>query len=1191
MPCIFSNLATQRWLLTDLMKKAIAVFSLLLAACLTNAQSGTLDPAWSINGKLTASLGFSYFRVSAGCVQRDGKILVGGAASNRNDNPSADFALTRFNADGSLDEGFGTKGIVYTRIRSVSRWEEIRKVIELPDGRILTGGVVYEGYTPLLGLCRYKSNGEPDSSFNGDGTYFGINLLYASMGDMALQADGKIVVSTRTGSGAIQLFRFHPDGRVDGSLRVTPFPVANNNTYSLSSLSLLADGKILAAGSVTNHTMGTSLLLARFQPDGRFDSSFASNGMHITSLNQGSIINVSMSINSDSTLNVSTMSFKDSGNVLLLRFTKDGALDASFGSNGVMTYPRVTAGFYHVPSAEHLLQPDGKMLFAGSTHNSLAINQFSALRVNADGSIDNSFGNGGVLPGASVNARNETVFHLLQPDGKLIACGYYFLNGRFTLALRRFLPNGQVDQGFAAGQFGYTIIGKGNWYSEVAQDMLVHDDGRILTAGYSENDPFTSIFLAQFTPGGAPDPAFGMGGVVYQSHYESPDLGYDFYRHLPRHQLSVRKDHAGNIYVLAPNYLTFQLESGVAVFKFKPNGDPDTDFGWYGKRILDISPGKHEEPIGFVVQSDGKLVVAGSVPYLSEDSAYVYLVRINAQGGTDSSFGTNGVVIENLFTGYESFGINNYRNMPQRLALQPDGKIILTGEAKRPLFVRFALRRYHTDGKPDNSFGGSGFVVTPVIPSSVNYATSVVVQPDGKVLVGGITSTAGMVLARYQANGALDYSFGTNGVVKNIALWANAMNKIMLLPDEKIVMLGEAYHDDAAIDESYIEVARLNANGVKDSSFGYNGVLSIATTGLMQDVAGSMALQPNGRLLVCGATKVGWEDSYSGYGDLVIYGLTNCSVARPAVTAQGNTSICTGDQVTLQSSASTGNQWYRAGVPLSGATGGTYTATESGDYSVIVKGSGCSSNSSVPVSVMVNFPPFPPTLSVSGATTVCEGSSVLLSSSVSNGNQWYKDGTAIAGATGGTYAATQSGSYTVRQVFNGCSSLNSNATSVVVNPAAPTPVITLNGNVLTSSVASFNQWYKDGVAIPGATGQTYTATVPGNYQARASTVFNCSSGLSNVIAFVVTAINSPDLDNKLLIGPNPTADQLFFQYKGSHASFQLSLLELTGKVVLAKARFSSAYTLSLKQFASGTYILKVENTRTGEQVQRIVVKQ
>jgi hypothetical protein len=222
---------------------------------------------------------------------------------------------------------------------------------------------------------------------------------------------------------------------------------------------------------------------------------------------------------------------------------------------------------------------------------------------------------------------------------------------------------------------------------------------------------------------------------------------------------------------------------------------------------------------------------------------------------------------------------------------------------------------------------------------------------------------------------------------------------------------------------------------------------------------------------------------------------------------------------------------------------------------------------------------------------VCEGSSVLLTSSVSSNNQWYRDGMAISGATNQTYQATQSGSYTVRQVFNGCTSANSNTAAVVVNPAATTPVISINGNVLTSSVASGNQWYKDGVALPGATGQTYTATAPGNYQAKVTTVFNCSSGLSNVIAFVVTAINSPDLDNKLLIGPNPTADQLFFQYKGSNASFQLSLLELTGKVVLTKARFSSAYILSLKQFPSGTYILKVENTRTGEQVQRIVVKQ
>ncbi len=224
--------------------------------------------------------------------------------------------------------------------------------------------------------------------------------------------------------------------------------------------------------------------------------------------------------------------------------------------------------------------------------------------------------------------------------------------------------------------------------------------------------------------------------------------------------------------------------------------------------------------------------------------------------------------------------------------------------------------------------------------------------------------------------------------------------------------------------------------------------------------------------------------------------------ATPTITAGSTTTFCTGGSVTLTSSSTTGNQWYRNGTLIDGATNQTYSATATGNYTVVVTASGCSSLASAPTSVTVNPIPATPTISAGSATTFCTGGSVVLTSSSASGNQWYRNGTLIDGATNQTYSATTSGDYTVIVTTLGCSSPTSAPTSVTVNPIPATPTITAGstttfctgGSVtLTSSAASGNQWYLGGNPIGGATNQTYSATATGNY-----TVVVTASGCSSL---------------------------------------------------------------------------------------------
>ncbi len=231
--------------------------------------------------------------------------------------------------------------------------------------------------------------------------------------------------------------------------------------------------------------------------------------------------------------------------------------------------------------------------------------------------------------------------------------------------------------------------------------------------------------------------------------------------------------------------------------------------------------------------------------------------------------------------------------------------------------------------------------------------------------------------------------------------------------------------------------------------------------------------------------------------------VVNTAPATPTITPGGPTTFCAGGSVTLTSSAAAGNQWFLNAGLITGATGNTYSAVATGNYTVVVTTSGCSSAPSPAIAVTVNQPPSTPTITPGGPTTFCNGGSVLLTSSSAGGYQWFLGGNSISGATNQTYNATASGNYTV-VVTNGCSSAPSAPTAVTVNPIPATPTISAGGSTtfcqggsvtLTSSSATGNQWYRNGVLLGSETSQTTVATLTGAYSVT-TTASGCTSAAS-----------------------------------------------------------------------------------------------
>jgi gliding motility-associated-like protein len=222
--------------------------------------------------------------------------------------------------------------------------------------------------------------------------------------------------------------------------------------------------------------------------------------------------------------------------------------------------------------------------------------------------------------------------------------------------------------------------------------------------------------------------------------------------------------------------------------------------------------------------------------------------------------------------------------------------------------------------------------------------------------------------------------------------------------------------------------------------------------------------------------------------------------------------LCNGTSFTLTAEGGSSYQWYRDAVAINGATGATLSVTQPGTYSVdIISNNGCigkaSNESVVTVTNVPNGRITPATL------TICSGGSGTLTASGGTSYQWYRNGVAISGAITATYNANQAGTYAVDIINGSCKGKASNEAVVTVgtslsgtiSPAAG--VLCNNGSIaLTATGGSSYQWYKDGVAISGATGATYNATSVGNYTADIISG-DCKAKASNNA--VITAGNTP----------------------------------------------------------------------------------
>ena len=377
-----------------------------------------------------------------------------------------------------------------------------------------------------------------------------------------------------------------------------------------------------------------------------------------------------------------------------------------------------------------------------------------------------------------------------------------------------FTQTGSLDPEFGVDGKVVTPIGNlGEWGNAVA----IQNDQKIVVGGYSQNSFTTADFaVTRYEVDGNLDQTFGNNGKVI-THIENRSIATT---------LAIQND--GKIILGGASNWHVNLA------RYNTNGALDTTFGSGGMVIADIEGYYSERCESLLVQDDGKILVGGYAQHNSNDWSYFFVARYNSNGSIDSTFATNGIVIGSKGQAYS-------------IATQSDGKIILGGQ----IDGTFAMERYTANGTLDTLFGIDGTVVTPIANSA--EGSELIVQDDDKLLLAGTASMgfddSRFALAGYNSDGSPDNNFGVAGIVtESFGLYCQSTSA-QLQSDGKILLVGSA--KDAA-DHYHFVVARYNANGALDQSFGTNGKTTTSFEGVTNSVANSIAVQSDNKIVLTG---------------------------------------------------------------------------------------------------------------------------------------------------------------------------------------------------------------------------------------------------------------------------------------------------------------------------------------------------
>ena len=839
-----------------------------------------LDPTFGVGGRVTADLlGSADDRARAGvAVQADGKLVVAGTTTPTNAYVPGtfgiaafpDFAVARFNADGTLDPTFGDGGRVVVDFgptadafgRAGRRYDVAEDVAVAPDGTVVVVGRSSLGYDPDgrdadVAVLRLDRAGRPVA---GGGKLLldlgaaGRPTTEVARG-VAVAPDGSAYLAATTGGAtplafdpaspppvpttAPALLRLTPGGALDPA-----FGAAGVATVDLGpgdgradDVAIDAAGRAVVAGGSRDAAGRWDTAVARFLPNGTPDPTFGGgDGATIDALafrtssthtTGGDDRATSVALDAQGRIVVAGPTGR-AGEGVVARYTAAGALDSTFGTAPPAPdlspdRPAALPGgrllnLYVSADLTVLAQPDGKLLVAGGDPDfpgfpgDRIYTYLDVRRLDASGSYDQSFN--GYRPGtigygaALAPGGGVYVAAARNPVGSA-----YDTAGDFSLF--RLTITGAIDPAFGSGSVGGLAGVAGTDFvtpaHNAAEAIALQPDGRTVSAGRTTDGLFSIGALVRHLPDGRIDPSFGAGTgrVVASGVPAGPDGSGGSSPPLAYHAVALQPD--GKIVAVGDGEST-SADFGdfdVVVDRYRPDGTPDPTFGEGGRVTFSFNPRR-------------------------------------LSGGGVGSAGTD---------------------RANAVSVDAAGRIVVAGYAQHVAseHPQIAVARLTPGGQFDATFGaaGTGVVLTPGGVGPVDRrgtvghagATALALGPGGSILVAGgavavpgydvPASAWGFYLAKYDAAGALDTAFGGGGGVAFTPLPEGRAqaNAIALGADGTVVLAGTAEGPTVAGDgRTYtlprIAVARYRADGTPDPTFGGGGVAIADLPSLIEEGRG-----------------------------------------------------------------------------------------------------------------------------------------------------------------------------------------------------------------------------------------------------------------------------------------------------------------------------------------------------------------
>lgn len=382
--------------------------------------------------------------------------------------------------------------------------------------------------------------------------------------------------------------------------------------------------------------------------------------------------------------------------------------------------------------------------------------------------------------------------------------------------------------------FGFTLFSLQTGAASRGVETALQSDGKIIVMGSANNGVDDDILLLRYTAAGQLDTRFGTNGSVrYGGSGNERGLGLAI----------IPSDNS----IIVTGFSTVAGSRDLLVVKYSADGK-------FLKHLLYAGIGT-DIGFGVTISADQKIVVVGeSSPSLSSKQDLL-LLRMDVDLQLDPTFGQQGVVHYN--------GPKKENDKGFGVVVQPDGKVIACGAVIINGKEDMLVARFNPDGSIDNSFGTKGSFIWSSPLDESDYANGLALQPDGRIVVTGAASTtakAYMTTLRLLPNGTLDSTFGQYGV----AIYAGLSGSyaypygVIIQSDGKVMVAGTS--EDSAANRHAI-VIRYTPDGFPDYSFGFDGLFVFGGLSMKEYAANGLVLQPDQAIVVTGYSNNGMYDS------------------------------------------------------------------------------------------------------------------------------------------------------------------------------------------------------------------------------------------------------------------------------------------------------------------------------------------